>query len=75
MPNRSQEENEALILNALRTAGELGMTVEQLRLAIFAEEEKSNTFTKKLLERLKSKGHVKVKMGRSGPLYVISKGH
>ena len=75
MPNRSQEENEALILNALRTAGELGLSIDQLRLAVFAEGEKSNSFTKKLLERLKTKGHIKTKMGRSGPLYVIAAGH
>ena len=75
MPNRSQEENEALILSALRAAGELGMTIDQLRLAVFAGGEKSNSFTKKLLERLKSKGHVKTKMGRSGPFYVICQGH
>jgi hypothetical protein len=75
MPNRSQEENEAILLNALRSAGEVGMSIDQLRIVLFSNGEKSNSLTKKLLERLKTKGHVKMKMGRMGPLYVISHGH
>jgi hypothetical protein len=75
MPNRSFEENEAILLSALRSAGEVGLSIEQLRIALFGNGEKSNSLTKKLLERLKTKGHVKTKMGRSGPLYVISPGH
>ncbi len=63
------------MMSALRSAGEVGMTIEQLRIALFGNGEKSNSLTKKLLERLKAKGHVKFKMGRSGPLYVISPGH
>ena len=76
MPNRSQEENEAILMTALRSVGEKGMVIDELRIALFGNDgEKSNSLTKRLLERLKNKGHVKVKMGRSGPFYVITPGH
>jgi hypothetical protein len=75
MPNRSQEENEAILLNALRSAGDTGMTLDLLRVALFGDGEKSNSLTKKHLERLKTKGYLRIKMGRSGPLYVITPGH
>jgi len=75
MPNRSQEENEAIMLAALRKAGENGMTVDDVRVALFGEHEKSNSLTKKLLEHLKAKGHVRIKIGRSGPYYAIIPGH
>ncbi len=71
MPNRSQEENEAIMLEALRLAGEEGLSLEQVRMALFGNEEQSNSRTKKLLEKLKSKGRIRVKMGRFGPYYVI----
>jgi hypothetical protein len=71
MPNRSQEENEAIMLEALRSAGEDGLSLEQVRMALFGNEEQSNSRTKKLLEKLKSKGRIRVKMGRTGPYYVI----
>ncbi len=75
MPNRSQEENEAILLSALRNAGNEGLPLDQLRVALFGDGEKSNSLTKKFLERLKSKGYVRVLMGRSGPFYVIIPGH
>jgi hypothetical protein len=75
MPNRSQEENDAIILNALRKAGDAGLSVDEVRQALFGDGEQSKSLTKKLLEHLKSKGHIRVKMGRSGPVYVISLGH
>jgi hypothetical protein len=71
MPNRSQEENEAIMLEALRQAGEEGLSLEQVRMALFGNGEQSNSRTKKLLEKLKSKGRIRVKMGRTGPYYVI----
>jgi chromosome segregation and condensation protein ScpB len=71
MPNRSQEENEAIMLEALRLAGDEGLSLEQVRMALFGNGEQSNSRTKKLLEKLKSKGRIRVKMGRSGPYYVI----
>jgi hypothetical protein len=71
MPNRSLEENEAIMLEALRLAGEEGLSLEQVRVALFGNGERSNSLTKKLLEKLKSKGRIRVKMGRSGPYYVI----
>jgi hypothetical protein len=75
MPNRSHEENEAIALKALRDAGDDGLTVDQIRIALFGNGEKSNSLTKKLLERLKSKGCIRIKMGRSAPLYMIIPGH
>jgi len=72
MPNRSQEENEAILLEALRSAGEAGLTLEQVRQAVFGGAEQSNTRTKKMIEKAKAKGRLRVKMGRSGPYYVIN---
>lgn len=75
MPNRSQEENDAIMLHALRTAGEKGLTLDEVRIALFGTEEASKSLTKKMLERLKSKGHIHVKINKSGPYYVILPGH
>jgi predicted transcriptional regulator len=75
MPNRSQEENDTIILNALRKVGDSGMSVDEIRQVLFGDGEQSKSLTKKLLERLKSKGHIRVKMGRSGLFYVITSGH
>jgi hypothetical protein len=75
MPNRSQVDNEAIILSALREAGEKGLTVDEVRVALCREGEYSNSLTKKLLEKVKAKGHLRMKMGRSGPCYFIIPGH
>ncbi len=75
MPNRSQEENNAIMLSALRSAGEKGMTVDEMRLALFGDTNSSNSLTKKMLEHLKQKGHICIKMRASGPYYVILPGH
>jgi hypothetical protein len=75
MPNRTQEDNESIILSALRNAGEAGLTLVEVRQALFGEAERNNSLTKKLLEKVKAKGHICVKMGRSGPYYVINRGH
>ena len=72
MPNRSQEENEAILLEVLRSAGEAGLSLEQVRLAVFGGTEQSNSRTKKLLEKVKAKGRLQVKMGRHGQYYVIN---
>jgi hypothetical protein len=75
MPNRKQEDNEAIILNALRKAGDQGLTVDEVRFALCNEGEYSNSLTKKLLEKVKAKGHIRMKLGRSGPCYFIIPGH
>jgi hypothetical protein len=72
MPNRSQEENEAILLEALRSAGESGLSLEQARLALFGGMEQSNSRTKKVIEKLKAKGRLRIKMGRDGQYYVIN---
>jgi hypothetical protein len=74
MPNRSQEENDAIMLNALRAAGDKGLILDEIRVALFGTGEASNSLTKKMLERLKSKGHICMKMRKSGPYYVILPG-
>lgn len=51
------------------------MTVDEVRIALFGIGEQSNSLTKKLLEKVKAKGHIRVIMGRSGPCYKIIQGH
>ena len=75
MPNRTQEENDAIILNALRSAGAKGMSLDEVKGALFGEQNQSNSLVKKMLERLKMKGHLCVKLRRDGPYYVILQGH
>ncbi len=75
MPNRSQEENETLILDALRKAGDAGLDVEQVRQVLFGDGEQSKSLAKKLLEHLRARGHICTKMGRLGLVYIISPGH
>jgi len=75
MPNRSHEENEAIILDVLRKAGDIGLDVDQIRQALFGDGEQSKSLTKKILERLRTKGHIRIKMGRTGPMYLITPGH
>jgi hypothetical protein len=75
MPNRSLEDNETLILAALRSAGEKGLSLDEVRCSIFGDTVSSNSLTKKLLEKVKAKGHIQLKIGRAGPYYVINPGH
>ncbi len=74
MTNRSQEENETIIMNALRLAGDKGLNLDEIRAALFGENEKNNSQVKKLLEKLKAKGCMRVKMGRDGLVYLIIPG-
>ena len=62
------------MLNALRSAGEAGMTLDEVRIVLFGNDGKSNSLTKKLLERMKAKGYIRVKIGRTGPHYEIIPG-
>jgi hypothetical protein len=63
MPNRSQEENCQLLLNALRNAGDMGLTIEEAKMTLFGDDPHSKSATKKFLEHLKSKGYLHVKVG------------
>ncbi len=74
MANRSQEENEEIILSALRKAGDQGLNLDQVRVALLGENDKNNSLVKKMLERLKTKGCMRVKMGRDGLIYQIIPG-
>ncbi len=74
MANRSLEENEAIILNALRSAGDTGLDLDQIRVALLGKAEKNNSQVKKLLEKLKTKGCIRVKLGRDGLIYTVISG-
>lgn len=75
MPNRSQEENDRIVISALRESGEKGLTVDELRIVLFGKNTASNSLVKKMLDRLRAKGHICQKMGRMGLYYVLPPGH
>ncbi|HVU13669.1 MAG TPA: hypothetical protein VHD90_20455 [Phototrophicaceae bacterium] len=74
MRNRSQEENFRLLLDAFRLAGTRGLSIEQAREIVFGKDATAGSRTKKLLERLKSKGVIRTQMGLAGIVYVINAG-
>lgn len=74
MSNRTQAENDAIMLQALRSAGEKGLTLDEIRVALFGSADSSKSLVKKMLERLKSKGQVQIKLGKLGPYYTIVHG-
>ncbi len=74
MSNRTQAENDAIMLHALRSAGDKGLTLDEIRIALFGNGDSSKSLVKKMLERLKSKGHIQVKLGKTGPYYMIVHG-
>jgi hypothetical protein len=75
MANRSQDENFILLTDALRHAGARGLSIDQARSIVFGNDTTAGSRTKKLLERLKSKGVVRTQMGTSGIVYLINAGH
>jgi hypothetical protein len=74
MPNRSQEENLNLLLEALRNAGEKGLTVEQVKSEVFKDSNYSKTDIKKLLEHLRTKGFIHSKVGKLDVIYTLVAG-
>ncbi|RPI21770.1 MAG: hypothetical protein EHM70_24655 [Chloroflexota bacterium] len=74
MSNRTQEQNDSIILTALRSAGDKGLSLDEVRIALFGNGEQSKSLTKKILERLKNKGFIRTKMGPAGLIYVILPG-
>jgi hypothetical protein len=74
MPNRSQEENFKLLLDAFRLAGTRGMSIDQAKELLFGNDNKAGSRTKKLLEHMKSKGMIRTQMGLAGIIYVINAG-
>ncbi len=74
MANRTQEQNEALLLALLRQTGENGVSIEDARKALSDGSEQSKTLAKKVLEHLRTKGCAKVKMTRAGLCYIIVNG-
>jgi len=74
MGNRSQEENEALLIHTLRQVGEKGLTIDEARLALSVGSEQSKSLAKKVLEHLRERGIVRVKMGKSGVFYSLIPG-
>ena len=75
MANRTHAENLQLILNALRHAGESGLSVEELKAHEFNDCNLSKTDIKKFLDTLKSKGFIHVKVGKIDIRYTIIPGH
>ena len=74
MANRSQEENLKLLLDAFRLAGTRGMSIDQARELLFGKDPQAGSRTKKLLERMKSKGVIRTQMGLEGIVFVINAG-
>jgi hypothetical protein len=74
MRNRSQEENFKLLLDAFRLAGSRGLSIDQAKEIVFGKDSTAGSRTKKLLERLKSKGVIRPQMGIIGIVYVINAG-
>lgn len=74
MRNRSQEENFRLLRDAFRLAGSRGLSIDQAREIVFGKDSTAGSRTKKLLERLKSKGVIRPQMGLAGIVYVINAG-
>lgn len=75
MPNRSQEENLQILISALRKSADRGMSLDEAKIELFGESPHSNKATKKLLEILKTKGHVHIRMDKSEMRYFINVGH
>ncbi len=74
MPNRSQEENVSLLLQALREAGETGLTLDEAKLTLFGDDPHSKSATKKVLDYLKTKGYIRAKVGKTDIYYMIIPG-
>ncbi|MDZ4768481.1 MAG: hypothetical protein SGJ24_05085 [Chloroflexota bacterium] len=74
MANRSQDENITLLTDALRHAGTRGLSIDQARIVVFGKDTTAGSKTKKLLERLKSKGVVHTEMGIGGIVFLINQG-
>lgn len=74
MANRSQDENFIILTDALRHAGARGLSIDQARTVLFGADATAGSKTKKLLERLKTKGIVRTQMGAVGIVYLINQG-
>jgi hypothetical protein len=74
MRNRSQEDNFRLLVDAFRLAGSRGLSIDQAKEIVFGKDATAGSRTKKLLDRLKSKGVIKTQMGLSGIFYTINPG-
>ncbi|MEP7292892.1 MAG: hypothetical protein ABI835_14005 [Chloroflexota bacterium] len=74
MRNRSQEENVKLLVDAFRLAGTRGLSIEQAKEIVFGKDATAGSRTKKLLDRMKTKGVIRPQMGLAGIVYVINAG-
>ena len=75
MANRTQSENLQLTLTALQQAGQAGLSVDEIRNQVFKASNLSKTDIKKLLDVLRSRGLVQVKVGKIDIRYSIITGH
>lgn len=71
MANRSREENLYKLVEALRTAGENGLSVDEANTLLFGSSQ-NKSVAKKLLEELRSKGKVRLRMTPTGQRYISS---
>jgi hypothetical protein len=74
MPNRSQQENMDLLLEALRQAATKGLTLDEAKVILFGDDPSRKSDTKKLLELLRSKGFVRSKIVQLDIYYSIMPG-
>lgn len=74
MPKRSLDENLEVLLEAVRNAGDQGITVAQVKQDVFSDTNFSNTDIKKLLEHLRTKGLIQSKVGKLDMVFKIIPG-
>ena len=63
-----------LLVDAFRLAGTRGLSIDQAREIVFGKDATSGSKTKKLLDKMKSKGVIRPQMGLVGIVYVINAG-
>lgn len=71
MANKTQSENLQTIFDALNKAGQTGLSVDEIKNQVFKDGNQSKTDIKKLLEILRSKGLVQMKIGKIDLRYSI----
>jgi SOS-response transcriptional repressor LexA len=75
MPNRTQSENLQLSLAALQQAGQAGLSVDEIKNQVFITSNLSKSDIKKLLDILRARGLIQVKVGKIDIRYSILPGH
>ena len=71
MAKHSPTESESMILALLRSNGEKGLTLDELHRALCQDGQQSKTLTKKLLQRLKTRGLIRSRIDRDGIAFTL----